>query len=394
MDEVKRLISACTQQVLEHRRWLHAHAEVSGKERETAAYIAKTLREMGLTPTEGVGGYGVVALIEGTGSGKCIGLRADFDALPVEETTGLPFASIHEGVMHACGHDAHTAMLLGAAWVLTQLRERFSGSVKLIFQPSEENNMDSGAKKMIAAGVLESPKVDAILGQHVWPQGEVGTVLIRNGAMMAASDRFDISIYGKKSHGSAPETGVDAIVIAAEVVSLLQTIVSRKVGPLESAVITVGEVRGGSRYNIIADEVKMVGTCRTLASEVRETIPAYIEKIVKGVTESMGGTYEFAYHKGYSPTVNHPEMFRLVCDTAEKTVGSSALLVPERAALTAEDFSFFCEKVPSGYFWLGCQDKSAPFYPLHSGDFTPSEQAFPVGMEVMVRAALKFLGDT
>ena len=389
MSMVNEQIAVCLDKVIEYRRWFHQHPELSGKEKETAAYIANALREMGLEPQENVGGYGVVALIQGKAPGKCVGLRADFDALPIQETTDLPYASQNPGVMHACGHDAHAAMLLGAAWVLNELRDQFDGCVKLIFQPSEENNTDSGAKKMIADGVLENPKVDAMLGQHVWPHGRAGSVLVRNGAMMAASDRFYIRIYGKKSHGSAPENGVDAIVIAAEVINLLQTIISRSVGPLESAVITIGEVRGGSRYNIIADEVEMVGTCRTLTPEIRDAIPPHIESIVRGVTESMGGAYEFEYLKCYSPTVNDPGMFRLVCNAAEEALGPEALVIPEHAALTAEDFSFFCEKVPSGYFWLGCGKEHEPFHPLHSGGFSPAEEALPVGMEVLVTAALK-----
>ena len=199
MSMVNEQIAVCLDKVIEYRRWFHQHPELSGKEKETAAYIANALREMGLEPQEKVGGYGVVALIQGKAPGKCVGLRADFDALPIEETTGLPFASENPGVMHACGHDMHAAMLLGAAWVLNQMKDQFSGCVKLVFQPSEENNVASGAKAMIADGVLENPKVDAMIGQHMWPLSPTGTYLVRNGAMMASSDRLNITIRGKAS---------------------------------------------------------------------------------------------------------------------------------------------------------------------------------------------------
>lgn len=391
MGEVRERISACTEQVKEYRRWLHAHPELSGKEVQTAAYIAQTLRDMGVEPTEGVGGHGVVALIQGRGPGKCVALRADFDALPVQESTGLPFASQTPGVMHACCHDTHAAMLLGAACVLNSMRDQFDGCVKLVFQPSEEDNVASGAKAMIADGVLENPKVDAMIGQHMWPNAEVGKVLVRNGPMMASSDRFYITVRGKKSHGSAPEDGVDAIVIAMEVISVLQTIVSRNISPLDSVVVTIGQINGGSRYNIIADEVVMIGTCRNLNPEIRNSMPKRIEKVIKGVVEGMGGSYEFKYLMCYSPTVNDKKMFSLVRDTVEDLYGEDHLVIPEHAALTGEDFSFFCERVPSVFFWLGGNDNEHPFHPLHSGDCNPSEDALPYGMEVMVESALRFL---
>lgn len=393
MGEVRERIAACAPQVIEYRRWLHAHPELSGKETQSAAYIAKALRDMGLEPVEGVGGNGVVALIQGRGLGKCVALRADFDALPLQETTGLPYASQNPGVMHACCHDTHAAMLLGAAHVLSGMRDQFDGCVKLIFQPSEEDNVASGAKAMIAAGVLEDPKVDAVIGQHLWPHYQTGQVAIRNGAMMASSDRFYITIRGKKSHGSAPEDGVDAIVIATEVVSVLQTIVSRNISPLDSVVVTIGQINGGSRYNIIADEVVMVGTCRNLNPTIRNSMPQRIEKVVKGVVESMGGDYEFRYLMCYSPTANDETMFKLVRDTIRDTLGEEALVVPEKAALTGEDFSFYCERVPSAFFWLGCQDECHPFHPLHSGECSPAEEAFQYGMEVMVESALRFLNS-
>lgn len=391
MDDVKRLIGEHWEAVRQHRCWLHEHPELSHEEKNTAAYIAQALREMGLEPKENVGGYGVTAVIEGKGLGKCVGLRADFDALPVTECTGLPYTSKNPGVAHACGHDTHTAMLLGAAYVLQDMREQFSGAVKLIFQPSEEDAAASGAKAMIADGVLENPKVDAMFGQHVWPSYPVGKVAVRNGAMMASSDRFFITIRGKNSHGSAPESGIDAIVIAAQVISALQTVVSRSVGPLDSAVVTIGTIKGGNRYNVIADEVVMEGTCRNLNPAIRQEMPRRIERIIRGVTEGLGGSYEFKYLMCYSPTVNDPRQFRLLRDTIAEVVGEDGLVIPENSALGGEDFSFYCEQVPSGFFWLGCHEEGKPVYPIHHGAFAAAEEALPIGMEVLVKAALHYL---
>lgn len=394
MSEIRTLIDKYWDKVKEHRIWLHQHPEASGKEKETSAYIAKTLREMGLEPTENVGGYGVTAVIEGSGEGKCVGLRADFDALEVIENTDLPFPSCNPGMAHSCGHDTHTAMLLGAAYVLNELKDSFRGKVKLVFQPSEENAADSGAKKMIADGCLENPHVDAMFGQHVWPAYDTGKVAVRNGAMMASSDRFFITVRGKNSHGSAPENGIDAIMIASYVVTALQSIVARNVAPLDSAVISIGKMNGGTRYNVIADEVVMEGTCRNLNPAVRNTMPQRIENIVKGVVESMGGTYEFNYMMCYSPTVNDPKQFELVRGVIRDVVGEDGLVIPEHSALGGEDFSFYCEKVPSCFFWLGCHDpKKAERYPIHHGSFYPEWDALPIGMEVMVTSALRYLAQ-
>lgn len=392
MSEIKTLIAKYEEKVREDRRWLHAHPELACHEAETSAYIARALREIGLEPKENVGGYGVTVVIEGNaGPGRCIGLRADFDALPITEKTGLACASQNPGVMHACGHDVHTAMLLGAAYVLSNMRDSFAGSVKLVFQPAEENVSTSGARSMIADGVLENPKVDAMVGQHVWPDVDAGKVGIKAGAMMAASDRFFITVKGKSTHGSQPQYGVDAIVIAGQVLNALQTIVSRTVGPLDSAVVTVGNIHGGGAYNVICDEVKLEGTCRNLNPEIRNAMPEWIERIVRGVTESMGGGYEFRYIRGYSPTVNDQGTFELVSDCVVEAGGEDALYIPETPALGGEDFSFYCERVPSAMFWLGCRHVERENIPLHNPLFDPGEDIMPLGTEVLVRSALRFL---
>lgn len=391
--ELKNRINGVWDTVIEHRRWLHAHPELSGQEQDTAAYIASALRSIGLTPVEHVGGYGVVALIQGKPGGKCVGLRADFDALSIWEKTGLPFSSENPGVCHACGHDVHTAMLLGAAAVLNGMKDAFTGSVKLIFQPSEENATDSGAKKMIGEGVLENPHVDAVFAQHVSPSYPTGSIALNKGPMSASSDRFFITIGGKSSHGSAPETGVDAVVIGAQVINALQSIVSRTVSPLDNVVLTIGKVTAGSRYNIIAEECVMEGTCRTLNPQVQEQLPARMEAIIQGIAQGMGGTYQFEYVKGFIPTMNAPAECALVQRTAQDLLGENHVIVPEKTAMTGEDFSFFAKEVPGAFYWLGCQEPGAPFYPLHSDHFAPDEAAMKTGMEVMISSALAYLAD-
>ena len=391
--ELRKRIAFVQDSVIAHRRWLHAHPELSGQEKETAAYIAAALRKLGLDPIENVGGYGVVAVIEGRKGGKCVGLRADFDALSIQEETGLPFASENPGISHACGHDVHTAMLLGAAEVLSSMKEEFTGTVKLIFQPSEENAADSGAKKMIADGVLENPHVDAVFAQHVSPSYPTGSIALNQGAMSASSDRFFIRIGGRSSHGSAPESGIDAVTMGAQVITALQTIVSRSVSPLDSVVLTIGKVTAGSRYNIIAEECLMEGTCRTLNPKVQEQLPERMEAIIKGITEGMGGTYQFEYVKGFIPTVNTPEEFALVRNTAQTLLGDDCVIVPDKAAMTGEDFSFFLKEVPGAFYWLGCQMPDAPFYPLHNNRFAPDEGAIKIGLEVMLSSALAYLSE-
>lgn len=388
---VEELVKKVQETVEEHYHWLHAHPELSGQEKETAAYIAAKLREMGLEPTENVGGYGVTAVIQGRKPGKCVGLRADFDALPITERTGLPFSSQNPGIMHACGHDTHAAMLLGSALVLNELRDTFDGCVKLIFQPSEENSADSGAKRMIADGALENPHVDAMIGQHVDSQADVGMITTRPGIASAASDRFFITIDGKASHAARPHLGVDAIAIGAQIVSALQTIVARNVDPLANSVITIGKFNGGERYNVLASHVEMEGTCRNHNPAVRDMIEHRMEEIVSGIAKGMGAGYKFRYVRGYSPIINAPEMVELVCETAVELVGKEKLKIPVDVGMGGEDFSFFAEKVPGVFYRTGCHKPGAPNWPAHNEHFVVDPACFPVGMQVMVTSALKFL---
>lgn len=246
---------------------------------------------------------------------------------------------------------------------------------------------------MIAEGVLENPHVDAVFAQHVSPSYPTGSIALNKGPMSASSDRFFITVGGKSSHGSAPETGVDAVVIGAQVINALQSIVSRTVSPLDNVVLTIGKVTAGSRYNIIAEECVMEGTCRTLNPQVQEQLPARMESIIQGIAQGMGGTYQFEYVKGFIPTMNTPAECALVQRTAQDLLGENHVIVPEKTAMTGEDFSFFAKEVPGAFYWLGCQEPGAPFYPLHSDHFAPDEAAMKTGMEVMISSALAYLAD-
>lgn len=283
-------------------------------------------------------------------------------------------------------------MLLGAARVLTELREQFSGCVKLIFQPAEEDAANSGAKAMIADGCLDG--VDAIFAQHVWPDFPLGTLAVRDGAMHAASDRFFITVHGKSSHGGAsPQQGVDAIVIAAYIIAALQTIVSRNVGPLQSSVVSIGTIHGGSRYNIVADTVKLEGTCRNLDPAMRASMAERITKIARGVAEGMGGTCDVDYRYCYGVTGNTTETFTMMCDTIRESFGDAALIVPESGGLGGEDFSYYCAEIPGGFAWLGCHEEGREHMSLHNSGFLPPEETLHYGVEFLVNTALRYLRE-
>lgn len=389
MSHIHGLIEKYTTQIIKHRRYIHQNPELSGEEKKTAAYVAGILKEMDLEVNEHIGGYGVVALIRGNASGKCVGLRADIDALPIQEETGLSFASHKSGIMHACGHDCHTAMLLGAAQVLIDMKGTFPGCVKLVFQPAEEDPLHSGAKAMIAEGVLEEPRVDSMIGQHVDPSCSIGTVSVKNGSCTAASDRFYISIQGKNAHASTPDLGIDAIAIAGQVVTALQTVVSRQTSPLSSSVLTIGTIKGGERYNILPGRIEMEGTCRNTDPDIRNTMPQRMERIIKGITEAMGGTCVFNYVRGYSPTINDPILMTNLLSIA-KEIPEVNIKIEDVARLGGEDFSFYSELVPSLYYWLGCTNRTAlgTQYPLHNGRMIPDERILAIGTELLVRNAL------
>ncbi len=382
-----------TELVVSWRRHLHAHPELSYQEEETASFVEERLREMGLRPTR-VAKTGVVALVEGAREGKTVALRADMDALPIVEETGLPFSSKRPGVMHACGHDAHTAILLGAAKLLSSNREVIRGCVKLIFQPAEEAAPRGGAPSMIEAGVLDEPRVEAILGLHVWPDLPLGEIGIKEGAMSAASDPFRIEVLGKSAHASTPHYGVDAIAICGPLLSALHSIVSRQVSPTDQAVVTVGTIQGGQRYNVLADRVEMRGTARTYDPAVRDRVERAIRSAVEGICSSMGGTGVLEYNRGYPPTVNDPFVTEVMRSLIRDLFGEEALFEVRQPALGGEDFAFYAERVKGAFMWLGCRPKEVPveeFPTLHNGRFNPDERCLPIGVKLLANGALRLL---
>ena len=395
MTRIQQLVEKYADQILAYRRHIHMHPEVSLEEKETAKYIAEQLRQMGLEPQENIGGYGVVTLIEGgRGPGRCIGLRADTDALPIEEQTGLPFSSQNPGVSHACGHDMNTAMLLGAAHVLLEMKDEFAGCVKLIFQPAEEWVLCGGAIDMIRDGVMENPHVDAMIGQHLEPTIPVGHIELHCGPQDSSTDRLFLTVKGKSGHASRPHQAVDAIVIAAQIVSALQTVVARNVPPVEPVVITFGRIKGGDRYNIIPQEVKLEGTFRTHSNEWRAKVPEYVDKIARGVCAAMGGTYELSVGEGYPPLWNDPGMFEVVKEAAIEEIGCENLELPTQPNMGGEDFAFFSQMVPAAYYSVGGRRLDQPVDEvghLHNNRFNPEESSMFVGVDVMVASALNFL---
>lgn len=382
------------------RRHIHAHPELGMEEFETSKLVRQVLEELGIevrwgpeatgTPT------GVVGILRGTAPGqgpaRCVGIRADMDCLPIQERTGLPFASRHPGKMHACGHDAHTAILLGTAALLAAMRSSFRGTVKFFFQPAEEG--PGGGEPMVKAGVMENPKVDMVLALHVGTIQDTGTISLKPGPSTAAADTAVITIKGKGAHGAWPHNGVDAIVAAGHAIVALQTLVSRETAPLESVVFTIGTIHGGYANNVIADEVKMEATVRTLKKEIREAMPGRIERVLKGVTEALGASYELEYVWGYPTMVNDPRVCRLVEQRAAAMLGRENVLIRDEPGMGAEDFAYFTEAAPGCMFGLGAGSAAKGIKaPGHSPFFTVDEDALPVGVALFADVALAFLKD-
>ncbi len=379
--------------VIEWRRHIHENPELSNREYETAKYIAAHLEALGLRVQTGVAHTGVVAILEGGKPGPVVGLRADMDALPVTERTDIPFKStaIGEyqgnkvGVMHACGHDTHVAILMGVAQILTELQSELEGTVKFIFQPAEEGapaGEEGGAELMVKEGVLKNPDVDAIFGLHISDATPVGTITYKEGGIMASSNAFQITVHGKQAHGSAPWSGVDPIVTAAQIINNLQTVVSRNMELTnEAAVVTVGQIHGGVRSNIIPEEVFMEGTIRALDNEMRDYIFERIEAIATNTAEAMGARAEVTISHGYPITFNDPELTRQMVPTLEKAAGEGKVVtIP--AITGAEDFSFFQQQIPGLYFFLG----GLPEGGTPSGHHTPDFYIDESGLELGVRS--------
>ncbi|WP_026896274.1 M20 metallopeptidase family protein [Clostridiisalibacter paucivorans] len=374
------------------RRDIHAHPEVGLQVERTAKLVADKLRTLGIDVKTEIGVTGVIGTLKGNHPGKTLLLRADMDCLEMTELNELEFKSKNEGKMHACGHDAHTTWLLGTAMILSELKDKIHGNVKFLFQPAEEAL--GGAERMIKDGALDNPKVDAAIGAHVWPTIESGKIGIKHGAMMAAPDMFELTIYGKGGHGATPHVTIDPIGIGAQVYMALQTIVSRKVDPVEPAVITIGKFNGGSAHNIIPQKVEIVGTVRTLTNELREDIPNIMEKIIKGIVEGNGGTYEFNYKPYYPPVINDNSMTDLVKKAGKEILGRDGVVTIEKPTMGGEDFSYFQQQVPATFFQVGIyNERKGIVNPLHSPYFNIDEDVLHKAAAVMAQCALTYLNE-
>ncbi|MCK4578598.1 MAG: amidohydrolase [Candidatus Marinimicrobia bacterium] len=381
-------ISSIEDQLVRHRRHFHQYPEIAYQEKQTAGYIIEQLQGYDLQIAHPVALTGVVARLE-NGPGPCIALRADMDALPIQETGDVPYKSLNDGVMHACGHDAHMAILLGVVDALHQTRDQWNGTVKFVFQPAEEG--PGGARQMIEEGVLEDPGVDAIFGLHVWNYQEFGTIGVKPGPVLAAADEFIITVKGTGGHGAMPQDTVDAILVAAQLVVNLQTITSRSLNPLEAGVVSIGKIEGGDAFNIIANEVVLNGTARSLRAKDRALIRERLLEICAGIGATYGAEIGLDYHDGYPPTVNHPDMTEIVLAAARKIVGDGT--GAPFLSMAGEDMSYYLEKVPGCFFFVGSGKATlaAETVPHHCSHFDIDERCLAVGASVFVETVLSML---
>ena len=383
--ELRALVEAQSEWMIQMRRKLHQIPEKGFAEYKTQQAIMDALDEMGIPYT--TERTWVIGLIEGDLPGGVAALRADMDALPLDEPEGCEFRSQHPGMMHACGHDAHVTMVLGAAKVLVGMKDRLHGTVKLLFQPAEET--DGGAEPMVAAGAMENPHVDRVYGLHVQPYLPVGAIETRPGTLNASTDTVELTIHGRASHGAYPESGADAIVCAAQVITSLQSLVSRNVSPLASAVLSLCMISGGTASNIICDKVCLRGTLRTANSEIRTLMKKRITEVAQGVAVAMGCSADVNITSGYAALVNDDAEAKRVMRIGARLLGEENVVQKAAPSMGGEDFSFFCDEAPGAFFHLGCVKKeNMPAPLLHSRDFRIDEECLAVGALMHVALVL------
>jgi len=381
-------VRAHTKELIAIRRAIHQYPEPGFKEFRTSALVRSRLKSWGVEHRS-MCGTGTVAFIKGSRPGPTMLIRADMDALPLTEENKVPYCSKTKGVMHACGHDGHTAMALMAAKLLQKRRNTFRGNVKIMFQPAEEG--PGGAGPMIREGLLKGPKVDAAFAIHMWNDLPTGKIGVRSGPVFASADEFKMRVVGRGGHGAAPHQTIDPVAAAAQVITACQNIVSRKVDPTKSAVVTFGQIHGGTRHNIIPNVVAMTGTVRAFEEPVRRQLQREIPRVAGGVASALGAKFEFEYHRGYPPTVNEESMTDLVRDTVREAAGTAAA-VEQDVSMGAEDMSLVLQEVPGCYFFLGSMNpKKGLIHPHHSVNFDFDEEALPLGVETWLRLAQRFL---
>ena len=391
LEKIKSLSSEYSGLVVEQRRHLHANPELSYQEHNTAKYVAQQLRAFGLAPIEGIAETGVVAEVQGKNPGKkTIALRADMDALPIQESNNVPYKSKVKGVMHACGHDVHTSSLLGTARILNSIRNEFEGTVRLIFQPGEEKN-PGGASYMIRDGVLKNPQPSGIIGQHVFPLLPVGKIGFREGMYMASCDEIYLKVIGKGGHGAAPDLAIDPVVIASHIIIALQQVISRHASPKQPTVLTFGRIIGEGATNVIPDEVNIAGTFRAMDEKWRESALKKIKKMAESIAEGMGGKCEVDISRGYPYLQNNPELTRRIKAAAEMYVGRENV-VDIDITLGAEDFAYYSQVIPASFYRLGTRNeaKGITSY-VHTPTFDIDEDALTIGPGLMAWMAIEEL---
>jgi amidohydrolase len=388
-EDILKRAEGLKQKMIDLRRDFHQYPELGLKEFNTTKKVEGFLKALGLETKIFVNGTGVRGYLKGSKPGKTLALRADMDALPIQEETDLPYQSQNQGVMHACGHDAHTAMLLGAAMILSEKKKELEGNVVFIFQPAEE--IGAGAKAMVEEDVLEG--VDRIFGLHVYSILPFGTFGYRPGPLMAAGDFFDVKITGKGGHGGLPHLTVDPIVIAANAISALQMIVSREVDPVESAVISICKMNGGEAYNVIPETATFGGTIRSHHPDLREGLPRRIKEILDGLVSGMRGSYELTLMSKFPATINDEKMTAFVVNVAEGLLGKDKLQLM-KPLMGSEDFSFYLQKVPGTFVFLGVENKEKGIlYPQHHPKFNIDEDILPLGTALHVSVAMEYLRE-
>jgi amidohydrolase len=392
---VARAAESLRTQLIAQRRDFHMHPELSNREERTGRVVAEKLKALGLTDIKtGVAGNGVTAMLVGAKPGPVVAVRADMDALPIQETIDVPYKSLNPGVKHACGHDVHTTIELGVAEVLSRMKNEIAGSVKFIFQPAEEGppaGEEGGARLMVKQGAMENPKPSAIFGLHTLPSAEVGQIAFVSGPAMASSDRIYITIRGKSSHGAQPQNGIDAIVVAAECITALQNIRSRRIDPQEPLVISIGMIHGGTRNNIIAEEVKMEGTMRALNEDIRLKAQELMRETLRNVTGAYGATFDLKFEENAAVTYNEPTLVNETLPTIRRVVGESNVMAI-KPFMPAEDFSYFQKVVPGFYYFLGVGNRAKGITAgWHTPDFDVDEESLVVGVKVMTNVLLDYL---
>ena len=390
--DIQKRIDELTPEMIDIRRDLHRHPELSEGELWTSARVSGLLDQWGIEHKTGVAETGVVAIVRGKNPGPVVAARADMDALPLEEDKGRPYCSLNPGVMHACGHDVHTTILLGAARLFKEMEAELCGTVKFFFQPAEETV--GGGDRMVKEGCCKDPDVDYTIGLHVQPYMDVGDVEFRYGQLNASCDTVYLTIRGKSGHGAYPERGIDAIVAAAGVVSGLQSFVSRNISPLNNAVLTIGTINGGTKSNIVADEVRMTGTLRTLDPETRAFAAERIKALATHIAEGYGCTAEAQVEWGYSPLINTDEVVDLMRDKATELLGKEHIQMKKYPSLGGEDFSYFIDGSKKGgaFYHLGCGDSAHGVTAgLHNKEFDVDERCIPLGMRLQTEFLLGLL---